>query len=98
MKLVDPPERSWLDRMSTDSCRFKREQRAGKMAGNVRDMIDALDPDEYIAHIAEMDLSRQEIEEMCAALERHWRWVRYNDERAIKYLRSLQPKRIWGVR
>jgi hypothetical protein len=68
------------------------------MAKEIRDMIEALSLDEYGGYIDSLDFSRQEIEEMCAALMLQTSRLEWINNQAIKYLRLLRPKRVWGMR
>jgi hypothetical protein len=54
--------------------------------------------DEYAGYIDDMDFSQQEIGEMIRVLSVEIARQEYINKRASKSLRSLKPKRIWGVR
>jgi hypothetical protein len=96
IKLVNEPDtRTFLERFSTPPERMRRVQRFAKMAISVLDAIEALDPEEHTVGIENMDLSQQEITEMCRVLDANTKHTEYNNDRASRYLRSLTPKRIW---
>ena len=96
LKLVDMTDRrGWFEKIQIPAHRWKREQMIARMAISARDAIEALDLDEYEEVIERMDLSQQEIDEMCRVLERNTRRMEYINNQAIKYLRKLKPKRIW---
>jgi hypothetical protein len=99
IKLVDAPDtRNWLERMSISPERMERGKRIGQLMKQVRDAVVALDKDELAEAAEYMDLSAPEIAEVCNALIRNTREVRYDNLQTIKYLRSLTPQRIWGIR
>lgn len=99
MKLVEPPERSRLDRFKSDPNRVQREKRFARIAIRIRNMLDA---DEYedviMAAIEDMDLSRQDIEGARQFLVRDTRIAMNVNKRIDALLAALTPKRIWSGR
>jgi hypothetical protein len=96
IKLVDTTDtRSLLEQLAIDDW-WERKQRWAEMARRARDAVEALEREEYTEIVERMDLSRQDVEEMCRALEEGIRHAERINSRTIKHLRSLAPRRIWS--
>ena len=95
MKLVELPEPTFLERFAIPEGKLRREQYYAKKAFAIRNALDVLDHEEMESYMAQEDLSRQDIMEMCKALSSQIASITYSNTTAIRYLHALEPLRIW---
>jgi hypothetical protein len=99
IKLVDMTDtRSLIEQFCIPEEQTQRENRYARLAKDFRDALDALDHEEFIEWLEYSDYSVQDIVGMCNYLKTDILLKTHHNNRAIRYLRSLKPERIWTGR
>ena len=97
--LVDTPDhRTDLERCAVTPERLERNNKIAKLTKQVRDAVDALDTEELAEFVEYQNLTQQEIKEVCMRLRQDTRLRQHLNSKTERFLRTLKPNRLWGLR